>query len=184
MMDDLCNNLYSGISLGLHWEDTNTHTHKHTHTNARIHTLTQTHTHAYRHTHTHTLKHRRAHLHTHTHTSIFIIAHVRTKVLNLKFRNLFPCLLCQCIHWYFVHPPSLTIPTFPYPSLPPSLPSFIHPSIHPTLHTWKRYASPKAVERQKMKSRLGCSGIGWRMEPSTMMRCFGVASTLRPCNQI
>ena len=25
--------------------------------------------------------------------------------------------------------------------------------------TWNRYASPKAVERQKMKSRFGCSGM-------------------------
>ena len=33
-----------------------------------------------------------------------------------------------------------------------------------------------------MKSRLGCSGMGCRMAPSTMIRCFGVASTDRPCN--
>ena len=32
--------------------------------------------------------------------------------------------------------------------------------------TWKRQASPKAVERQNMKSRLGCSGMGCRIAPS------------------
>ena len=46
--------------------------------------------------------------------------------------------------------------------------------------TWKRYASPNAVDRQNIKSRFGCSGIACMIAPSTIIRCFGVASTDLP----
>lgn len=45
---------------------------------------------------------------------------------------------------------------------------------------WNRYASPKAVLKQNIKSRFGCSGIGCIMAPSTIIKCLGAASTLRP----
>ena len=52
-----------------------------------------------------------------------------------------------------------------------------------TNFTWNRYASPNAVDKQNMQSRFGCSGIACMIAPSTIIKCFGVASTDRPSRE-